>query len=38
VLLQIGDPRGRAGGVCELAGEPGPLLDLGEQVGDVDPG
>jgi hypothetical protein len=37
VLLQVGHPRGRAGGVRELAGEPGPLLDLGEQVGDVDP-
>jgi hypothetical protein len=37
VLLQVGHPRGRAGGVCELSGEPGPLLDLGEQVGDVDP-
>ena len=37
VLLQVGHPRVCAGGVRELAGEPGPLLDLGEQVGDVDP-
>jgi hypothetical protein len=37
VLVQVGHPRGRAGGVRELAGEPGPLLDLGEQVGNVDP-
>jgi hypothetical protein len=37
VLLQVSHPRGRAGGVREVAGEAGPLLDLGEQVGDVDP-
>jgi hypothetical protein len=37
MLLHVGHPRRRAGGVRELAGEPGPLLDLGEQVGDVDP-
>jgi hypothetical protein len=37
VLLQVGHPRRRAGGVRELPREPGPLLDLGEQVGDVDP-
>ena len=37
MLLQFGHPRGRAGGVGELAGESGPLLDLGEQIGDVDP-
>lgn len=37
VLLQVGHPRGRAGGVREVAREPRPLLDLGEQVGDVDP-
>lgn len=37
VLLQVGRPRRRAGGVRELAGERGPLLDLGKQVGNVDP-
>jgi hypothetical protein len=36
MLLQIAEPRGRARGVCELAGEPGPPLDLGEQIGNVD--
>jgi hypothetical protein len=36
MLLQIAHPRGRASGVCELAGEPGPPLDLGEQIGNVD--
>jgi hypothetical protein len=36
VLLQIADPRGRTGGVRELTGEPGPPLDLGQQIGNVD--
>jgi hypothetical protein len=36
MLLQIGDPRGRARGVGELTGEPGPPLDFGQQIGDVD--
>jgi hypothetical protein len=36
VLLQVAHPRGRAGGVRQPACEAGPLLDLGEQVGDVD--
>jgi hypothetical protein len=33
LLLQVSHPWRCAGGVRELAGEPGPLLDLGEQVG-----
>ena len=36
MLLQIRKPRGCARGVRELACEPRPCLDLGEQIGNVD--